>query len=93
MLTQASRYFAVRSAVMVDEGGRAEPQLGAVLTTRVHDAEVVDAGTQEPRFLVVSELRQTTDETTDLLSFQPSPPPSFIHMHGRPLRQPFSTCH
>lgn len=31
---------------VVDEGGRAEPQLSAALPGGVHDAEVVDAGPQ-----------------------------------------------
>jgi len=59
---------------VVDECRGTEPQLSAVLTTRVHHTEVIDSRTQEPRFLVMCELCQTTDQTSDLLTFQPSPP-------------------
>ena len=68
------RYFAVRSAVVVDEGGRTEPQLGTVLTTRVHHTEVIHSRTKKPRLLVMGQLREAADKTTNLLSLQPSPP-------------------
>ena len=57
-------YLAVGPTVVVDEGGRTEPELGAVLATREHDAEVVGARFQHRALLL---LRQLGDAPHQLL--------------------------
>jgi len=61
---------------MVDESGRSKPQLCTVLSTRIHDTEVIDTRTQKPHLFIVSQLSQTTNQTSDLLTFQPASQPS-----------------
>ena len=67
-----AQYLAVCATVVVDEGGRTEPQLRAVLATRVHDAEVVLARLQQVPLLVARQLADAADQEIDLLVLPPA---------------------
>ena len=56
---------------MVDEGGRAEPELAALLPGAEHDAEVVLARLQEVVLLLLRELGDTAHQVLDLLVSTP----------------------
>lgn len=52
---------------VVDEGGRAEPQLGAVLPGGVHDAEVVLSVAQQHVLLALRQLGDAAHQELDLI--------------------------
>ncbi len=66
-------HLAIGAAVVVDEGGRAEPELGAVLAAAVHDGEVVLARLQQLRLLLGRQLGDAPHQQVDLLVFVPFP--------------------
>ena len=55
---------------MIDVGRRPEPQLGAVLPTREHHREVVFPRHQELPLLLLTQLRDTPDQISDVLSWK-----------------------
>ena len=55
---------------MIDVGRRPEPQLGAVLPTREHHREVVFPRHQELPLLLFTQLRDTPDQVSDVLSWK-----------------------
>ena len=59
--------LAVGLAVVVDVGGRSEPELRALLATRVHDAEVVAARLENGRLLLRRHGGYAADELDDAL--------------------------
>lgn len=52
---------------MVDERGRAEPQLGAVLAGGIHDAEIVLAVAQQQVLLALRQLGDAPHQVLDLV--------------------------
>lgn len=52
---------------MIDERGRPEPELCAVLAGRIHDAEVVLAVAQQHVFLALRELGDASHQILDLV--------------------------
>lgn len=57
----------MRRRTVVDEGGGAEPQLGAVLPGGVHDAEVVLPMSQQQVLLVLRQLGDAAHQVLDLI--------------------------
>jgi len=56
---------------VVDEGSWTQPELGAVLSTGIHDREVVHSRFQELSLLLLSQLCNTADQGLDLLVLEP----------------------
>lgn len=52
---------------MIDEGGRAEPELRAVLAGGIHDAEVVLAVAEQHVFLALRELGDAAHQILNLV--------------------------
>ena len=74
-------YLAAGPAVVVDEGGGAEPQLGAVLAAGVHDGEVVLAGLQQLVLLLVGEFRDAAHQQRHLLPLRPDTQNLHVKIH------------
>ena len=66
-------YLAIGPAVVVDVGGRSQPQLSAVLSAWVHDWEVVLAGDKEGPFLGLRQFGNAPYQQGDVLSLGPRP--------------------
>lgn len=63
---------------MVDEGGRAEPELRTVFAGRIHDAEIILAVAEQHVLLALRELGDASHQILDLVVSFPATPDTRI---------------